>query len=76
MDLGQKKIVCYNWKFVINESVTTECIITKLVTTVCIISYKLVAPSVAWDFLFDKHINLTYLTYLILRTIFERKNEF
>ena len=23
-----------------------------------------VVPSVAWDFLFDKHINLTYLTYL------------
>jgi hypothetical protein len=24
------------------------------------IYYKLVVPSVAWDFFFDKHINLTY----------------
>ncbi len=28
-----------------------------------IIAYKLVVPCTAWDFFFDKHINLTYLTY-------------
>ncbi len=33
------------------------------------IIYKLVVPSVAWDFLFDKHINLTCLTYLTYLTI-------
>ncbi len=29
-------------------------------------SIRAVVPSVAWDFLFDKHINLTYLNYLTL----------
>ncbi len=27
------------------------------------ISYKLFVPCVAWDFFFDKHINLIYVTY-------------